>query len=292
MRIQEKKKNMNRAIHPLTEADVEATDAVLRAAYQTESNWHRSLHRLLTVTPGGALVARQNDTIVGFGAAIDYRAFAYIGSMAVHPLMQQRGIGRLILEHLLAQLVAGGCSTVLLDASRDGAPLYERCGFIDDDSTLVLQRQEETRLTNRPPGSSDPLPENALPELVAFDVPCFGGERAALLTSYWADDPHRVLVRRDAHGQMAGYLIAQSRTIGPWVARTGEAAEWLLLQALTLPFQGEPVVLVSASHQEALHLLRTHGFGKLDSLRHMRQGDPVPRGRQTTLYGQASLGLG
>ncbi len=283
---------MNIAIHPLTEADVEATDAVLKAAYQNESNWQRSLHRLLAVTPGGALVARQNDTVVGFGAAIDYGAFAYIGSMAVHPLLQRRGIGRLILEQLLAWLEVGGRSTVLLDASPDGAPLYERCGFIDDDSTLVLQREASARLANRPLGSIDPLPENTISELVAFDVPCFGAERAALLTSYWADDPHRVLVLRDTHGQMAGYLIAQSRTIGPWVARNAEGAEWLLIQALTLPFKGEPVILVSASHHEALHLLRTYGFRKLDSLRHMRKGNPVPRGRQTTLYGQASLGLG
>jgi GNAT superfamily N-acetyltransferase len=288
----QEEKNMNRAIHPLTEADVEATDVVLKAAYQTESTWQRSLHRLLAVTPAGALVARQNDTIVGFGAAIDYGAFAYIGSMAVHPLMQQRGIGRLILDRLLSWLEAGGCSTVLLDASPEGAPLYERCGFIDDDSTLVLQRQESARLANRPLGSIDPLSGSTFPELVAFDVPCFGAERAALLTSYWADDPQRVLVRRDARGQVAGYLIAQSRTIGPWVACNVEVAEWLLLQALALPFQGEPVILVSASHQEALHLLRTYGFRQQDSLRHMRKGNPVSRGRQTTLYGQASLALG
>ena len=283
---------MNVAIHSLTEADVEATDAVLKAAYQTESNWHRSLHRLMAVTPGGALVARQDDTIVGFGSAINYRAFAYIGSMAVHPLFQRHGIGRRVLEHLLAWLKASGCSTVLLDASQEGAPLYEQNGFIDDDSTLLLQREASAQGANRPLGGSDPFPENMIPELVAFDVPCFGAERGALLTSYWADDPHRMLVLRDAQGQIAGYLIAQSRTIGPWVARNVEGAEWLLQQALTLPFQGEPVVVVSASHQEALHLLNAYGFCKLDSLRHMRQGDLVPRGRQTTLYGQASLGLG
>lgn len=283
---------MNTTITPLAAADVEATDAILKAAYQTESNWHNSLHRLMAVTPGGALVARQDNTIAGFGSAIDYGAFAYIGSMAVHPLFQRRGIGRGILEQLLAWLEAGGCSTVLLDASPEGAPLYEQYGFIDDDSTLVLQGEASAQMANRPLESSDPLPEHMISEVAAFDAPCFGAERTALLTSYWADDPRRVLVLRDTQGQVAGYVIVQSRTIGPWVARNAEAAEWLLRQALTLSFHGEPVVVVSASHQEALHLLDTYGFRRLDSLRHMRKGNPVPRGRQTMLYGQASLGLG
>ncbi len=283
---------MSISVHPFTETELEATDAVIMAAYQIQHSREESLRRYLALQPDGSFVAKHDGAIVGFGGAMDYGSFAYIGLMAVHPDVQQHGIGRLVLEQLLAWLDLRRCPTALLDATPVGAALYEHCGFIDDDHTLVLQRRQSIQLLQHLPQGVSSLSEQDLPAVVAFDTAYFGAERGALLTSYWADDPSRALVLRDASGQMTGYLIAQPATLGPWVTRTAESAERLLKHALTLPFESEPTVLVSAYHHDALRLLRYYGFSEQRGLRHMRKGKRVQRGRHTTLYGQASLGFG
>ena len=82
-------------------------------------------------------------------------------------------------------------------------------------------------------------------QLIAFDTLHFGASRAALLTALRADDPQRVFMTQNSNGAITGYLIAQTRTIGPWVARSIEDSELLLCHALTLPYSAEPMVFIS-----------------------------------------------
>src|SRR5438093_12615489 len=113
---------MNISIHPFTEAELEAADEVIMAAYNIQHSRKETLHRYLALQQDGSFLAKQDGTIVGFGAVIDYGSFAYVGLMSVLPTMQKRGIGRLLMEHLLAWLDARGCATVLLDATPVGVP--------------------------------------------------------------------------------------------------------------------------------------------------------------------------
>jgi GNAT superfamily N-acetyltransferase len=283
---------MSISVHPFTGRDLETTVEVVKAAYNVQYSQEQSLRIYLALQPGGSFVAKYEDAVCGFGGALDYGPFAYIGLMAVSPSMQKRGIGRLVLEEILNWLDARGCATVLLDASPAGAPLYDQCGFIGDDRTLVLQQKQHVELPRHLSGDVTLLHEEDLEELLAFDAPCFGAERQALLAMYRANNPGRTLLVRDSRGQITGYLTAQSRALGPWVARTPEAAERLLIHALTLPFDSEPNVFVSAQHSEALRLLSDYDFSYQRDLLHMRKGTLVQRGRLSTLYGQASLGFG
>ena len=283
---------MSISIYPFTQADLIATDTMIKAAYNIQESRQEALHCYLTLRSGGSFVARHNDSVIGFGGALDYGPFAYVGLMCVHPGMQQKGIGGLLFEQLLAWLTARQCPTILLDASSAGIPLYQRAGFLEDDITVVLRQTQPAPLPpHLPPGVSI-LSDEDFPTLVAFDAPYFGAERGDLLASYRASAPERVLIARDAHGHITGYLIAQPITIGPWVARTAEDAERLLLHALALPFEREPGVFVSAHNLAALQLLTGYGFSQQRTLSHMWKGTPVQRNRQTALYGQASLGWG
>lgn len=283
---------MSISIHLFTLADLIATDSVVKAAFNIEASRQESLHRYLTLPSAGSFIARYDDKVVGFGGVLDYGPFAYIGLMSVHPSMQHRGVGKLLFAQLLAWLEDRQCPTILLDASPAGAPLYRQAGFIDEDVTVVLRRTQHTALPSQlPPGVSILIDED-FPSLVAFDAPHFGTARRDFLASYRADAPERVLITRDEQGYITGYLIAQPDTIGPWVARTAEDAEHLLLHALALPFEKEPVVFVSAANFVALQLLTNYGFSQQRTLSHMWKGTPVQRNRQTTLYGQASLGWG
>lgn len=282
---------MHIAIQPLLENDIDRTDVVIQAAYASSSR-KTTLYRYLHLQPDGAFVAKKADTIVGFGGFLDYDDFAYIGMMSVAPGEQRQGIGQRLLEEILARLEQRGCPTVLLDASPSGAPLYRRYGFCDDGEVLVLKRSFQSEIPVTMVEHVSPVTEADLPALLAFDASMFGGNRARLLKTYWAEDPSRTLIARDEAGQISGYLLAQASVLGPWIAQSGEVAEKLLLAGLNLPFQDVSQVFVASEHSDALALLTLHGFTIQRSLQHMYKGTKIARPRTTTIFGQTSLGFG
>jgi ribosomal protein S18 acetylase RimI-like enzyme len=283
---------MSFVVEPFTQRDMERADIVLRRAFKTKFGRKDTLRRYLAIQSGGSFVAKKENEIVGFGGAIDFVSFAYIGLMAVDPEIQRRGAGRMILEKILEWLETRNCPTVLLDASPFGAPLYERYGFVDSDLTLVLKRGEQEKpLIGENPRNSV-LTAEEFQELVAFDLPHFGADRTLLLRSYFEDDPNRFLVSRNGVGQIDGFLVAQSRVLGPWIASNSNVAEKLLLGALKHPFEDNPTVFVSGTNLEANQLLSGYGFEVQRTLRHMYKGRLIHRGRQTMIYGQATMGFG
>src|SRR5947209_1860476 len=287
-----KVRSMHTSIHLFTETELEVTNEMLKAAYNVPLSRKESLCRYLALQPDGAFVAKHDGMVIGFGGAMDYGPFAYIGLMAVHPSMQKRGVGGLILERLLLWLDEHGCPTALLDATPVGAPLYKHYGFIAEDTTAVLRLTQRVPLPYPLSEGISLLSKADLPAVVAFDTPYFGADRHAILSSYWTDDPQRAFIVRDSNGQITGYLFAQPTTPGPWLASTVEDAERLLVQALTLPFGGAPNVFVSAHNTDALQLLNRYGFTQQRTLSHMRRGRQIQRSRHSLIYGQASLGFG
>jgi len=248
--------------------------------------------RYLRVQPSCAFVAKGDDGIIGFGGAVDFGRFSYVGLMAVDPKVHRRGAGGMIFEEILGWLEARNCPTVLLDASAYGGPLYEKYGFVESDLTLVLQRSgtiEPAKVRQAPPSA---LLEGEFPKLVSFDVPRFGADRSELLRTYFEDNPARFLVSRDGQGLIDGFLVAQSRVIGPWIASNSSVAEKLLVGGLTFSFDDNPTVFVSESNKEAVELLSQHGFGRVRTQRHMYKGKPIQRDRRNSIYGQAALAFG
>lgn len=282
---------MTFSVHPLQETDLDAVSEVVKAAYNLPHSRKNTLRQYLELQPDGAFVVKENDSIVGFGAALDYGPFAYVGLMSVHPSAQKRGVGRLLMDTLLSWLERRGCQTVLLDASLAGAPLYLQYGFVEDDRTADMRQLQNIAQPNGHTERVSLLHEEDFAKLVAFDAAHFGASREKLLTTLYADDPQRVFVTHD-NNEISGYLIAQTRTIGPWVARSPKDAEQLLRHALALPYSTVPMVFVSTHHADALALLTHYGFTQTRSLSHMRRGPVVARQRFTSLYGQASLGFG
>lgn len=284
---------MSLTVHPLTEAELDATNEVIKAAYNNPYGREETLRRYLALQPDGTCIVKEDSRVVGFGGAIDYGPFAYIGLMSVLPAMQRRGIGQLIMDSLLNWLAAREYSTALLDATPAGKPLYERCSFIEEDTTVVMRRSFQSEpLPQKPLTQVSVVDDHDLPALTAFDAPHFGAERTTLLASYRLDNSRRVLATRNGKGQISGYLLAQPFVLGPWVARTAEDAEQLLTSALAFPFERDLNVFVSVQNAAALDLLERHGFSRHRTLSHMRKGKPIQRSRATTLYGQTSLGFG
>ena len=286
---------MSPTIRRLTVDDLAAADAIAAAAYGRGSRL-TELRRYLTLRPDGWLLALLDGAPAGIVGATTYSAFAYVGLMAVHPDFQRRGIARLLMDRLLADLDAQDCPTVLLDASAMGEPLYRSLGFEEDDRSVFYARHDA-------PSSLSPFPSPALPfvahlseedlaAVIAFDTPRFGANRGDVLATYLRDDPARAFVSRAASGNISGYLIAQRQALGPWLAETPEAAAMLLDAARSLPFDDGPTVIAPAANEHAARLLEQRGFAPQRSLAHMRRGGMPMPARRTHLYGQASFAIG
>ena len=278
------------AVRAMTEADLDAADAILMPAFALPRSRKPELRRYLALQPDGWLLVALDGEPVGVVGAIDYGPFAYVGLMGVHPAAQRRGVATLLMERLLAWLDGRGCPMVLLDASAAGAPLYTRLGFVEEDKAVEFC-QDDCALRPRPSERVGPLRAEEIAALAGFDAPIFGANRASVLASFFADDPGRAFVARDGEGRIDGYLFAQARRIGPWAARDAAVAEALLAAALALPFDGSPTVIAPGLNADAGRLLLGYGFSPQRSLRHMRRGAGAT-GQRGLLYGQASFAIG
>jgi GNAT superfamily N-acetyltransferase len=279
------------SLHPLTTADFAAVDPLLTAAYARSSSMLDDLARYVQSQPDGWFLARLDGTPAGMGGAIAYGAMARIGLMAVHPDFQRRGIGRAIMEHLLEWVAVRGATTVLLDATPAGVPLYTRLGFVTDDYARAYLCSHPATLARPQADAVKPLQPADLPEVVAFDAERFGASRAAILAQYAEECAGRAFVARDRRGRVAGYLIAQSHRLGPWLADTAQAADSLLSQALPL-CSADVQTLVPECNRAAATVLERVGFSPGRRWHSMRLGGVSDLQRRRWLYGYANFYFG
>lgn len=281
---------MTISIRRLTEADLDAADAVLQVAYGGTTSRRQRLRRYIKIQPDGWLFATFDGVPAGVAGAIDYGPLAYIGLVGVHPSLQRRGIAQAIMERLLGWIDERGCPVAMLDASPMGAPLYVKLGFVDDGATLLFKRDGTALLPPRSAHVTRLLRED-IPALVEFDAPIFGASREIVFSLLLGDEPERAFVARGANGQISGYAFAQTQVIGPWVARTVEDAEALLGATLPLEYTSLDII-VPRQNADAAGLLARYGFSQQRALRHMVRGASTSPGQRQLLYGQASLAIG
>jgi len=293
-------------IRTLTDVDLTTADAIFCAAFHTQGSRIQSLRQNLLLQPDGWFLALQAEQPVGLIGCINYGPFAYVGSLAVLPALQRQGIGQRLLEHLLLWLEQQGCTTALLDATPEGARLYERHAFVDDDSALhwsyphtlaqsaVNEVLPDTLCHSDEQQHVEILQQEDIADLTAFDAQYFGAGRAAVFSLLRMQYPDRSLVLRDAEGWIRGYLFVQQGILGPWVAENTEDARLLLAHALRLrlPFDGHPAVFTPGSNHQSCALLESTGFIRMRVLRHMRRGAPFSLRQPEHLYGLASFTLG
>jgi len=282
---------MSLAIRSLSEADLENANSILQSAFKTSESRIIDLHMYRKIQPDGWFLALQNGTPVGMVGTTDYGAFAYVGMMAVHPQAQRQGVGLALMRHLLAWLDEQRMPFVLLDASPEGQPLYEKLGFVAYDSVYVFQRHGGLASHDRPP-QVQVVSTRDLDELVKYDTQVFGADRGRVLRALLTTFPERTLMLRGEGGQMTGYVVAQKSRVGPWVTQHPQDAEMLLRAALSLPCAETVSVVVPGVNQEAVELMRHFGFETARVNRHMGRGPSAPSRQLRRIYAQTSLALG
>jgi GNAT superfamily N-acetyltransferase len=278
----------------ILDADLPEIDHLLQLAYQRSHTFLPRLRRQRLLQPDGWFLVHKDDQIVGCGGITIMPPFSYIGLVATDPHYQHQGVASLVMDVLMDFGIQRGCSTILLDASASGRPLYERLGFCIEDEVAEWQCTTPKHLA--------PVMDELIlcsfhhtdfADLVAFDAHGYGTDRERILAAYLADDPSMVRLIRDAAGQIQGYLLIQAdHTAGPWLATSLLAAQKLLSWGLA-DYQGSIIkTLVSTANQGATALLTQAGFVMTRTLTHMRYGAPLDPMRRQVVFGQINLALG
>ncbi|GLV54589.1 hypothetical protein KDH_14360 [Dictyobacter sp. S3.2.2.5] len=286
---------MTVTIRTLYDSDLDAADAVQMAAYNIPNSRKSALQTYLRLQPDGWMLALQDNEPVGLGGLVDYGPFAYLGMMSVLPAAQGKGIGKQLVSHLLRWAIDRQCPAILLDATPAGSYLYKSFDFVEIDRSQHWRRLDIDKmiLPSQANDAVTAISANDLPALAAFDTPYFGASRIHVLEAMLGQYPQRAFAVWDKADRVNGYLFAQERSIGPWVARTMEDAEHLLAAALKLPFIGNAISVnvSSITNQDAIQLLERYGFKLQRTLSHMRRGRAVERDLRN-IYGQTAFALG
>jgi len=265
-------------LRELRDGDVSFVDSLITVAFGRPGR----PQPLPSASPAGEIcyVAERSGAIVGFAAARSYGSVAYIGPMAVDASARRQGIARNLMRKLIASLRSSSCSTLLLDATEPGVPLYEGFGFSQVDCTDVYERDVD----GRPSARSAEVAEHQLPAAFAIDRRIAGCDRSATLSRF-AQEPNAWLEVRER-----GYVLIHGRVAGPWLADCDSVARQLFDAALKARPQVN-VVFSPRSNRESASILSDAGFHLVRSLRHLSYGPPSPMLR-TSVFGQGSLGHG
>jgi GNAT superfamily N-acetyltransferase len=209
-----------------------------------------------------------------------------VGMMLVATRHERRGLGRRLMEHVLAR---AGDATVFLYATRFGRPLYERLGFrvVSDVTTC------EGAFSGAATGATRPATAADRPAIGALDAAAFGAGRDALLDAHLAL-AERVHVLEDGGG-LRGFGAAVARSgsllLGPLVAPDLAAARALVAD-LAAGRDGTVRIDVDARHAELRDWAAGHGIEPRETVWLMVHGDRALPGDRDRLVLPAMLATG
>ncbi len=275
------------SIRNMVDSDVPDVDAILMAAHLVQSSYATILTRNFHLTPDCWWVLQQAGTTIGVVGATDFGPFAHIGLMAIHPDQQSGGTGSTLLKHALNKLDQRGFDSITLYSTDAGLAFYPRHGFRWQGISTEWKLRKRKPLNRHYKISKT----TDLERIIAVDRNVFGGNRLALLAALEAEAPGRILVAEDAVGNVQGFLVAQPKVLGPYMALSKQAAADLLDAALDLDYDGETRVVLPDAHADAESLMAEAGFAPVRTSRYFIRGK-APAQQRHLMYGQAAYSLG
>ncbi len=214
--------------------------------------------------------------LAGMVGAVPLGRLGVLCHLAVHHEYRGLGLGGELSAWAVSYLKSRGAKTVRLYATGPAEDIYRSLGFREMGRRTVYRLDGPAR-EDAPESADasrvDTLRFGDLPELYGVDLWCHGADRSPLIFSALGLRFGRGFVARDAAGRVEGYLVLDASDdpvrIGPFCARTTDAARRLLLRALKTA-DDAPVRVVATGPDDcpSHELFREFGFvGRGDRLR-------------------------
>jgi GNAT superfamily N-acetyltransferase len=209
---------------------------------------------------------------------------AAVGMMLVAERFERRGLGRRLMEQVLA---AAGDATVFLYATPFGRPLYERLGFraVSAATTCIGP------FTGAAAGATRRTTAADLDAILALDAAAFGADRAALLRAFFGFAHVRVLGDGTVHGYGAAAPHGGVTTVGPLVAPDAAAARALIAD-LAGEVDGPTRLDVDHRHGELMAWAAAQGVAPGDVTTLMVHGDRALPGDRARVFLPVMLAVG
>lgn len=198
---------------------------------QTEADWLRQLE----LEPQGCFVAEVDGAPRGTTCTCQFGPVAWVAIVLVDVAVRRRGIGQALVEHALAHLDERGMSSIRLDATALGRPLYEKLGFAPQ---FELARWEGVLPPSPAVAGVTPLASEELPQLLDLDRGAVATDRGKLLARLYREQPESLRAVRERDrvvGFAASRAGANATQLGPCIADA----------------QAGPLLLADAFHRHA-----------------------------------------
>lgn len=202
-------------LRPMTPADVEvATAAILRASWGDRRTWFEFATTQPACRP---VIAEIDGRLVGTGVGTANGAVGWIGTIWVDPDHRGAGLGRALTQAVIDGLDASGCRTLVLVATDQGLPLYERMGFRLQTRYRILEAPGLDPATAASDSAVRAFDPADLPAIVDLDRAATGEDREHAIRRFASPATARVL---DIEGVIRGFVIR-----APWGGGATVAAE-------------------------------------------------------------------
>ena len=265
-------------IRTLAESDLSFADAIRASAgwNQTVADWRR----LLWHGPEGCFLGEWDGAPAGVVTTIRYGDdLAWIGMMLVHSDFRRRGIASALMEAAIDYLRSKNIACIKLDATPDGAHVYERLGFRPE---LELFRWEGNLKFN-----GESLEQNTLGLPFDFDRQAFGADRSEWIGSLAKDAKQMQLMRDDAGRPVALGMVregARAKYLGP-ISSENELAGREVTQFLIEKIDGHAFWDLPEENSDAVSMAASYGFSRSRPLLRMWMGDHLVKGDPSLQYG-------
>ena len=276
------------ALRPLAPDDLPGAHALSQAV-----RWpHRLEDWRITFALGQGLAAVDAEGRLA-GVALWWTfgdRLATLGTVIVSPEVQRAGIGRRLLEAIVA---AAGSRAIRLNATAEGLRLYESLGFAAAGGIRQHQGMPAAGLV---PTATEaeirPLAEADRPAVLDLDRRASGDDRTAMIQVLDALSTGLV-ARRD--GRLVGYALCRDfgrgRLVGPVVAES-EATALALVSRHVAEAPGFLRVDIPDDAETLSAWLAGAGLAGVDRVRAMLKGTPPDEAPDARIFGLASQAMG
>jgi GNAT superfamily N-acetyltransferase len=213
---------------------------------------------------------------------------ASVGMMLVAARYSRRGLGRALMEHLLAEAEAEAV-TVTLFATDLGKPLYEKLGFRTIRRNVAFMGMFQPQAD----GPASRLATEAdMAAILDIDKAAFGADRSHIVTRLpaFAERLRVIETESGITGYAAAWRNETATVIGPVVAPDGAAARRLITD-LAAQVRGPVRLDLDPDRPELPRWAHGRGLQPVSRNAVMAYGDSNPRGKPGHLYAPISVAL-
>lgn len=263
-----------------------AADAILRTGWGDRRTWFEFATTQPECQP---VVAEFDGRLVGTGVGTTNGRVGWVGTIWVDPEQRGGGLGRALTQAVIDGLEAAGCRTLLLVATDQGLPLYERMGFELQTRYRILEAPGLDPDAAPPDPEVRPLEAADLESICALDRIATGEDRGHAIRRFASPETAKVLA---VEGEVRAVVIRAPWGGGATVAPDpGDAMRILDARRRASGAAGRVRVGIVEENAAGLTALETAGLVPIWSAPRLIRGDPLDW-RPGWIWGQFNHAMG